>query len=58
MTLYLRQRIAVGADGLIIEVHNDPAHALCDGKQSIKPNEYDELISELKTIASAVGREI
>ena len=50
--------IAVGADGLIIEVHNDPAHALCDGKQSIKPNEYDELISELKTIASAVGREI
>ncbi|MGO0862598.1 3-deoxy-7-phosphoheptulonate synthase, partial [Clostridioides difficile] len=50
--------IAVGADGLIIEVHNDPAHALCDGKQSIKPDEYDGLINELKTIASAVGREI
>ncbi|MCC0637425.1 MULTISPECIES: 3-deoxy-7-phosphoheptulonate synthase [unclassified Clostridioides] len=50
--------IAVGADGLIIEVHNDPAHALCDGKQSIKPDEYEGLINELKTIASAVGREI
>lgn len=50
--------IAVGADGLIIEVHNDPAKALCDGPQSIKPEDYGTLFNELKAIAEAVGREI
>lgn len=50
--------IAVGADGLIIEVHNDPVNALCDGQQSIKPSKYGELVNELRTIANAVGREI
>ncbi|MGL5616991.1 MAG: 3-deoxy-7-phosphoheptulonate synthase [Sarcina sp.] len=50
--------IAVGADGLIIEVHNDPANALCDGNQSITPVEYAKLVEELKLIANAVGREI
>ncbi|SFD15603.1 3-deoxy-7-phosphoheptulonate synthase [Clostridium uliginosum] len=50
--------VAIGADGLIIEVHNDPAHALCDGPQSIKPSKYEKLFEELKVIANAVGREI
>ncbi|GAB6168060.1 3-deoxy-7-phosphoheptulonate synthase [Clostridium carnis] len=50
--------VAVGADGLIIEVHNDPAKALCDGPQSIKPEDYGKLVNELKAIAEAVGREI
>ena len=50
--------IAVGADGLIIEVHNDPAKALCDGPQSITPEQYDKLYNELKVIAQAVGREM
>ena len=50
--------VAVGADGLIIEVHNDPANALCDGAQSIKPSKYGKLMEELKVIAKAVGREI
>ncbi|MDU7243472.1 3-deoxy-7-phosphoheptulonate synthase [Clostridium sp.] len=50
--------VAVGADGLIIEVHNDPAKALCDGPQSIKPEDYGTLFDELKAIAVAVGREI
>ncbi|KIL07946.1 3-deoxy-7-phosphoheptulonate synthase [Clostridium botulinum] len=50
--------IAIGADGLIIEVHNDPANALCDGPQSIKPDKYKNIFKELKAIASAVGREI
>ena len=49
--------IAVGADGLIIEVHNNPEKALCDGPQSIRPNDYNELVNELKLIANAVGRE-
>lgn len=50
--------IAAGADGLIIEVHNDPKNALCDGQQSITPEEYKELIEKLKKIAKAVDREI
>jgi len=50
--------VAVGADGLIIEVHNDPENALCDGPQSIKPNKFAKLMEELKVIAAAVGREI
>ncbi|WP_194191129.1 3-deoxy-7-phosphoheptulonate synthase [Clostridium chrysemydis] len=50
--------VAIGADGLIIEVHNNPAKALCDGQQSIKPSEYKELLNKLRPIAEAVGREI
>ncbi len=50
--------IAVGADGLIIEVHNDPARALCDGPQSITPEQYNKLYNELKVIAQAVGRDM
>ena len=38
--------VAAGADGLIIEVHNDPESALCDGAQSLKPKKYDELIKK------------
>lgn len=50
--------VAVGADGLIVEVHNDPANALCDGQQSIKPSVFGELMQELRPIAAAVGREL
>lgn len=50
--------IAVGADGLMIEVHNDPAHALCDGQQSLKPKVFGKLMEQLKIIAQAVGREV
>ncbi|MGL5086591.1 MAG: 3-deoxy-7-phosphoheptulonate synthase [Clostridium sp.] len=50
--------IAVGADGLIIEVHNDPEKALCDGPQSIKPDQFGKLLGELRAIAEAVGREM
>ena len=53
-----RAAIAVGADGLMIEVHNDPAHALCDGAQSIKPDAFAEVMSDIRNIARAVGREI
>ena len=50
--------IAAGADGPIIEVHNDPKNALCDGQQSITPEEYKILVEKLKKIANAVDREI
>ena len=39
--------VAIGADGLQIEVHNDPAHALCDGSQSLKPEAFDPLAKKL-----------
>ena len=50
--------VAAGADGLIIEVHNDPEHALCDGAQSLKPERFARLIGELSGIAKIVGREL
>ena len=53
-----RAAIAVGADGLMIEVHNDPAHALCDGAQSIKPETFAAVMEDIRNIARAVGREI
>jgi 3-deoxy-7-phosphoheptulonate synthase len=50
--------IAVGADGLMIEVHNDPVNALCDGAQSIKPKRFDFLVKSLREIAKIDGRSI
>ena len=50
--------VAVGADGLIIEVHNDPQKAWCDGQQSIKPELFSNIMDDLRIIAEAVGREI
>ncbi|MEK7332686.1 MAG: N-acetylneuraminate synthase family protein, partial [Nitrospirota bacterium] len=50
--------IAAGADGLLIEVHTDPENAMSDGEQSLKPDAFKKLMSELKPIAKAVGREI
>lgn len=51
-----RAAIAVGADGLMVEVHNDPAHALCDGAQSIKPDVFAEVMADIRKIAAVVGR--
>ena len=50
--------VAAGADCLIIEVHNDPEHALCDGAQSLKPERFARLMGELSGIAKIVGREL
>ena len=51
-----RAAIAVGADGLIVEVHCDPAHALSDGAQSLTPDEFGAMMDELGAVAAAVGR--
>ncbi|HLC92280.1 MAG TPA: 3-deoxy-7-phosphoheptulonate synthase [archaeon] len=48
--------IAVGADGLLIEVHTDPENALSDNAQQLKPAEFEKLYKELKGVAQAVGR--
>ena len=50
--------IAAGADGLMIEVHNNPEAALCDGAQSLKPEKYDTLLKEIKLIAEVVGKQL
>ena len=53
-----RAAVAAGADGLIIEVHCDPDHALSDGAQSMFPPQFDRLMAELRIIAPAIGRSI
>lgn len=53
-----RAAVAAGADGLLIEVHHDPDHALSDGAQSLTPEQFRELMGQLRMIAPAVGRSI
>ena len=53
-----RAAVAAGADGLIVEVHCDPDHALSDGAQSMFPAQFDRLMAELRIIAPAIGRSI
>ena len=51
-----RASIAAGADGLLVEVHHDPDHALSDGAQTLRPEQFSELMQQSRIIASAVGR--
>ncbi|HEX4124063.1 MAG TPA: 3-deoxy-7-phosphoheptulonate synthase [Tepidisphaeraceae bacterium] len=53
-----RASVAAGADGLIIEVHNDPEHAMTDGAQSITPAQFGTMMSSIRRIAEAVDREV
>ena len=53
-----RAAVAAGADGLLIEVHNDPEKALSDGPQSLYPEQFDQLMSELRIIAPVLGRSL
>ena len=53
-----RASIAVGADGILVEVHNDPDNALSDGMQSILPDEFARLVGEVKQIAAVVNRTV
>jgi 3-deoxy-7-phosphoheptulonate synthase len=50
--------IAAGADGLIIEVHNDPEHAMSDGAQSLKIDNFTKLVEKGRKIAQVIGRDI
>ncbi len=58
VTPMARAAVAAGADGLLIEVHTDPDHALSDGAQSLYPGQFDRLMAELRIIAPAIGRSI
>jgi 3-deoxy-7-phosphoheptulonate synthase len=53
-----RAAVAVGADGLIIEVHNDPDRALSDGMQSLYPEQFDALMAQVRQIAAVLGRNV
>ena len=53
-----RAAVAAGADGLMIEVHPDPDHAKSDGAQSLWPDQFDELVTQVSLIAEAIGRRI
>ena len=50
--------VGAGADGLIIEVHNNPSKALCDGAQSITPAQFETLANKVKTMLPLVGKEM
>jgi 3-deoxy-7-phosphoheptulonate synthase len=53
-----RAAVAVGADGLMVEVHHDPDKALSDGIQSLYPEQFDELMEQIRQIAPVVGRTV
>lgn len=50
--------VAAGCNGLMIEVHNNPEKALCDGPQSLRPKKYEELLQQIKEIGKIVGKEL
>lgn len=50
--------LAAGADGIIVEVHNNPECALCDGAQSLKPEKFDKMMGQLRLIAPIIGKKI
>ncbi|AGB41352.1 phospho-2-dehydro-3-deoxyheptonate aldolase [Halobacteroides halobius DSM 5150] len=58
VTPLAKAALAAGADGLMTEVHPDPANALCDGPQSLRPDKFRKMVSEMKPIAKAVGRKL
>lgn len=51
-----RAAVAAGADGLLVEVHPDPDHALSDGAQTLRPDQFSEMMRQVRAIAAAVGR--
>jgi 3-deoxy-7-phosphoheptulonate synthase len=58
VTPLARAAVAVGADGLIVEVHNDPDRALSDGMQSLYPDQFDALMEQVRQIAAVLGRTV
>jgi len=53
-----RACVAAGADGIMVEVHHDPDHAKSDGAQSLYPDQFDQMMKEIKIIAEAIGRKL
>jgi 3-deoxy-7-phosphoheptulonate synthase len=53
-----RACVAAGADGIMVEVHHDPDHAKSDGAQSLLPDQFSQMMKEVRLIAKAIGRSI
>jgi 3-deoxy-7-phosphoheptulonate synthase len=53
-----RGAVAVGADGLLVEVHREPDEALSDGDQSLRPERFDVMMREVRAVAEAIGRTV
>lgn len=51
-----RAAVAAGADGIIVEVHHDPDHAISDGAQTLRPQQFSEMMQQIRAIAAAIGR--
>jgi 3-deoxy-7-phosphoheptulonate synthase len=58
VTPMARAAVAAGADGVIVEVHPDPEHALSDGAQSLFPEQFEEMMTQIRAIAQAIGRDL
>jgi 3-deoxy-7-phosphoheptulonate synthase len=58
VTPMARAAVAAGADGLIVEVHQDPTHAMSDGAQSLYPEQFEELMGQIRVIAKAIDRDL
>jgi 3-deoxy-7-phosphoheptulonate synthase len=58
VTPLARAAVAVGADGLIVEVHHDPDKALSDGMQSLYPDQFDVLMEQVRQIGAVLGRTV
>jgi 3-deoxy-7-phosphoheptulonate synthase len=58
VTAVAKAAVAAGADGLIVEVHQDPAHAMSDGKQSLTPETFASMVRQVQAVAEAVGRRL
>jgi len=58
VTAIAKAAIAAGADGIIVEVHPDPAHAVSDGRQSLTPENFSKMVHKLKAVAEAVDRSL
>ena len=51
-----RAAVAAGVDGIIVEVHHDPDHAVSDGAQTLRPEQFEEMMQQVRAIAAAIGR--
>jgi 3-deoxy-7-phosphoheptulonate synthase len=56
VTAMARAAVAAGADGLLVEVHPDPDHAVSDGAQTLTPPQFAEMMQQVRAIATAIGR--
>ncbi|MBU1878640.1 MAG: 3-deoxy-7-phosphoheptulonate synthase, partial [Chloroflexi bacterium] len=58
VTAIAKAAVAAGADGIIVEVHPDPAHAVSDGIQSLTPENFAKMVRKVKSVAEAVDRRL